>query len=1801
MQSEDRVIQSNPSRRASARLMAALRSRRRGTFLVLVVGTLAMLSIIMIVYVAVGNADQRTSVGAVRRNRSDEVVDGFAEYIAQVIADDVTATVPDAANDNFTSVDKLYFRETWDAPRTDWNKDSKFAATDFANARNFFTPYGRGDDPWLASTTPTWINYVPQTNAPQNTDKTFAKRMDWLHISNLAPDGRFINLANLRESFGSEPGIGNGPSGGARMSTGLTLYNATTGQPDRRTVWGENTNTSNASSIPAFFDSWQAQAFRPAQPPFKNGASDISPLDAEYPPNQWADADGDGFFDSRWFEMVDARGANFNAPTTWRNLLPADSSYRWVFAARVVDLSALVNVNVAGDLNANPNDETTLLTDKGEAIDASLKWKYGTQVLGRSPAEIDLRRLLTMRDFREVILGQPATNGLPAAIAPTASLTIDDIQADKVTQTVNRTYAGGFSGLRQPPPPSGAGPKSVEDYSVYSSLIADINQTQGISPSATLPNDVNIGLGAYRAMRAAAAVGRAPGRFNDFTAHPLKLASQTVGSQELRWQAFNTTAGAVDRPIYRANAQGTYLTEPGFDFGLGFRTETLLELLTYRGTNDPDVTSSLEAAMGGRASSELGQAPTINTAPILLSPLRENRSLEIERANLSYSTGSNAGKPTEAAMLKAYTDVRQYLTTLSGARPITGRLQTSLGTDPWLTGQSELGTDDISIALTKDTPASSIFGGFANALMPGLPAGIPVAQPPATATVLDKAWDESAAEAKILRGMFYGHQGPMTALLTAAHMAANFDSGAKLATDTTRSNPYALVLSEDFQADVDGKLPTNTTPTSGFLSAKRYFPGWWQGRQFNLARAETARTNPTTVARIPKTTAEANLPVPAVNVYGTGDPHPFLVGVATYTVYRDTYGTASLEGRQYSDIEGFGTPPHSGVKFITINGVLDDKNPDFLFRVFAVQMHNPHPYPLKLSSNVSTSGNQNVSGPHVDINTLDQSHYIRVGTGNRSKYYVLLDVDEKIASDQYSGEYSVQPVVMQPGETIVFYALSRDRKSIAEKKVNASARFDSATVNSPQLLEKWLENQLGPKSGTNFRRLQMLRVEDSKFGAAAAPQLATPVFTTTNRADGVLVPPAEDSDDHVMLFRSLRIDSGGAVNDSVASSPNWVGNDQMCDRIRVGQDSPLDRRLISADLSFGFKAQTRLPGVTTQQDRDRDSVLHLSGPRPFVNDNPIDYNSRLTLALATYVRRPADPSGVAIGQLPAWAIDPKESDSANPWYRVKLYPDKPDRGEIQMDSTLLGAAMNAPYRNEFARFNLTDWDTWDAMFPDLTRAVGAAGTGDIGTSPPNNLAGNKFSDLRRELASNGNGYRSYAVDSSGDAFQARPVDLLGVLGVGPYETPLDAAGAEITDLKKRWTTTAEALAIAFGYSKKPADRDTWKAAGNNYGPLDYYYFDRYSTAANPDPLYDGGYLKLHDYACSRIDMTDPAKPKYYPAGNGAPIAGNILTTFRTAPDRLAGLTVSTPGLVNINTAPSAVLRVLPLAFPAEDVTSTSTKSVGNQPKPTFWPAVNGTAAEIAAQRTDIAAMIESYRDKIAVPLRPGAMNPAASSFTTTPHYSWFAPFIDRDQPTVIGVAAANRKPPSDPSIGVPDNLPAQYTGGRYWTTGITGIREEAGFRSLAELLALRSVKVDTATLGGQADGRDQPINIDFLGHIDPASNATGTNLLGIDSVLQLTADTSGVATDAKPLQFAGTNQDRLKILAALGGSVTARSDLYAAWFIARGYQRSDVEGLAADQPMLPSIERRFLMIIDRSNVTRPGQKPRIVAMVELPL
>lgn len=1767
-------------KKVSESLRLALRSRRRGSFIVLVVGTLAMMSIIMIVYVAIGNADKRVSTSLARRDRSDEMIGLFGDYVAQVVADDAVSVSADPSNwDAKGNLRNLkggtrYLREAWDVPATNWQVSS--AITD-RNSPLFFRATGTGDDPWLASTTPTWINFdAAKGTAPTPTDKTFAKRRDWLHITNIAPDGRFINLNNLRDNFDAKPGTS--MAGGDVHTNGNLSLTDPTGKPkELKTAWNQQVDAGAVSTDnyqnPTTFDSWQVGAFRPARGPFKDGGADISPSDPWYPPNQWADADGDGFLDSRWFEMVDARDAtnsSVSAPQFFRNLLPRDPNYRWVFAARIIDLSSLVNVNTAGDSLADPNDTGS---DAGKTLQAK------GNVIGLNPADVDLRRLLSMRDFRETVLN---------------STTPTPIQLND--GTILRNYDGGYMALRQPP----GGKPASQDYSNYGDGAANV------LPGTTLTATQDFAWGGYESLRATLNLGRPPGKFSNFTIDPLLTAKDSFKTIAARRDFYSKAAPSVARPAYRDLISGerttTRLSKSGgaqvpvtgaIDYGLGFKTNNLIELLTYRSVNDSEVTSSLEAALGGQRWSKMDEVPTqaeIGAPSIPFSPLRDNRSTLLEREGLAYVSGANAGQPTDSAMLRSYTDLRQYLTTLSGARPIVPTVVTAITPDD----PPELTSSDLSTYVPSNPTARELFSAYAKALLPGLS----FYQPDASMGTKVEIWKDVTApgDSQELRGMFYGGQGPMTALLAAGHMAANFVSSAQpIAGNDAIHAPFVLLLGEQFHDNVDGRLPANLTAGASW---KQYYPSWWahSDRQLNLGRAPVVApaTKRSGQAKLPVDIANEPVPAPAVNIYGVGDAHPFLVEVAAMTVYRDTppLKTDARGANTAAAPETALMPyPDPTYTYITVNGNVDDpNNPDFVVRLFAVKVHNPFGQPIQLSDqSFKSTGLDATRSDQFQANKNADYFYLKVGLGSDSKAYVLAEVDEKIANGEFDGTYDVKPVTILPGETIVFYALSESCATVAWERIGHWNRQTELNGNTKKAvnLTQWLDKQLPPAAlpkEKGIRRVQMLRTDDrfddSRPGKSFQVSMASFARDTLT--------PKKGSDQTVMLMRSLVIDSGTLVNDA-ASTANSVKNDRLCDRMRLGTAFNLDRQLNGTPANQPETFNVRVDGLRAPIGIQKEDLS---------TSNSANRNTRFMVTIGACVRRPGDPSGAIVpGMIPAWAIDPKDIDATS-WYSYKEVPTRgsgvtPSPFQLvsgDLDSTKSGMI--------FWGYRPQEWETGEeALFATLKQQADSYSPGAKIADP----AGGKFEDIRRELGANHNKYQGYSASASssnpGDGIsQIRPTDLLNVMAIGSTQVPIDVNGNPINDgagnpdWKRQWTTTAESLAMAMGYGSAPANATAWQNPSSVYGPLDYYYHDFYSIVKGKPTkaIFDSGYLRTDDFVSVRYDSSD----KPYTAGTGGPIAGNVLSMFRTQPDDFASLNIATPGLVNINTAPQAVLRVLPMTFPATN------KLVATGGGTTFWAGADEGERSDAAMKVDIAAMIESYRDKIAVELRPGAKGP-----TNTKMPSWFAGFVDRSAATFT-TPNAQDKGPNDADVGSYSNLPT-YVGGRYWSNGLKGVRESAGFQTPGDLFGVRHVEFnpsDGTVTTTASDLGARTSNIDSLGHRPVGSK---TNMLGIDNIVEQSFDVSNpsapVLKDIQPLQFGHTYQDKLKVLSGMLGSISVRSDMYAAWFIVRGYQRSDVEGLPANQPMVPSIERRFLMIIDRSNVTKVGQKPRILAFVEVPL
>ncbi|MCX5688666.1 MAG: hypothetical protein NTV94_02540, partial [Planctomycetota bacterium] len=77
-------------------------------------------------------------------------------------------------------------------------------------------------------------------------------------------------------------------------------------------------------------------------------------------------------------------------------------------------------------------------------------------------------------------------------------------------------------------------------------------------------------------------------------------------------------------------------------------------------------------------------------------------------------------------------------------------------------------------------------------------------------------------------------------------------------------------------------------------------------------------------------------------------------------------------------------------------------------------------------------------------------------------------------------------------------------------------------------------------------------------------------------------------------------------------------------------------------------------------------------------------------------------------------------------------------------------------------------------------------------------------------------------------------------------------------------------------------------------------------------------------------------------------------------------------------------------------------------------------------------------------------------------------------------------------------------------------------------------------------------------------------------------------------------KEQLTIANAVVNTTSTRSDYYIAWFVVHGYQQSDVESLAAGDVLTPSIARRFMMVVDRSNVVKSGDKPNVLLFKEVP-
>lgn len=661
--------------RALAGLPAGVRHTRRGTVLVLILGALALIAVLTVVYVSIGQGDRRTGATTARRETVENAAQQIGDYISQIIADGAMATsvVPLPAGIGQAGSVTLV-RNAADYPFTD---PFRWSIASGATAIRKFNPAGSYDAPWVVvgggldlrlASTPFLASTLPSTLPGATAPST------WDHISNLSPDGKFVNLWNLAPIIGgvrysawdasSSFNPATGPvTPSIDQVNGRVLSQMAFGMPTLGATGAPAIPTGNAPSgtswynLPAFWSTNQQQLFRPAKGPIfydqtagqdPLGLKPNSPGSMWYAPYLFADADGDGYFDSRWFELVDS-----SDPANIRSLLPRDNVYRWFIAARVMDLSALVNVNTATDFRTAarpPNPPAS--TDKNQVYP-----------VGLGPSDIDLRRLLTMSDTY-------STGGLGNSVT-------------------------GYAALHQPT--GGVGPRGADDYSQYDKAAAQ-----------------HVGDQAYSYLRDA-----------------LRPEGASVLAATGQMPAFN----GDQREVYYINAAkpGTFSQRPSgqptgeYLLANGqFDASDLKELLTFYSINNPLVTSRLEQTTEGRYTADPG-----------FGPLRANRGPGVD--DWTSAPLDATGIADTQGFARSEYDIRQLITPLNTARAFRSSIITDTGVPDPSKHKSVLFSGDLAVdavaalkAAAKATgnewvhdqnDPSILFNGYCDALLPY--AGVP--------------------------------------------------------------------------------------------------------------------------------------------------------------------------------------------------------------------------------------------------------------------------------------------------------------------------------------------------------------------------------------------------------------------------------------------------------------------------------------------------------------------------------------------------------------------------------------------------------------------------------------------------------------------------------------------------------------------------------------------------------------------------------------------------------------------------------------------------------------------------------------------------------------------------------------------------------------------------------------------------------------------------------------------------------------------------------------------------------------------
>jgi len=376
------------------------------------------------------------------------------------------------------------------------------------------------------------------------------------------------------------------------------------------------------------------------------------------------------------------------------------------------------------------------------------------------------------------------------------------------------------------------------------------------------------------------------------------------------------------------------------------------------------------------------------------------------------------------------------------------------------------------------------------------------------------------------------------------------------------------------------------------------------------------------------------------------------------------------------------------------------------------------------------------------------------------------------------------------------------------------------------------------------------------------------------------------------------------------------------------------------------------------------------------------------------------------------------------------------------------------------------------------------------------------------------------------------------------DAELPAAGAP------RWSTVSEQLAKPYHLSYDA----TSGASDNPYlGVLDPTRFILGGAGDLNDGSTDGNLANLPDALA-------------------VPLATRVYDAFEVLGDTLADTRPLVEGRININTAPKRVLAALPLILPVDYQAGMIPADLAGLTKSTAYARLNA---------------ILQYRERLGE-----LWDQNAALGDTSAGLSWANTYF----------SGVNSQPETLTNI---DGLRVSYTnagGAKAAFGGNDEHRKGRGFTSLGELSVL-------AQWG--ANGAPPP-DSDVSGFLELAADSLDNSMNGANEFRNALDVRRAEEFDGAILEASDDVEERLAIFRAVSNITSTRSDVYHMWYVARAYSPAAIEAVAIP-PMLGSIderaellnelpiayEERGLVVLDRSTVRRPTDRPRVLMRVVL--